>query len=70
MQFVAKRAGVTGWVRNRRDGAVEAVVQGDEEAVDTVIEWAKRGPDMAQVTNVFVSDTTGDFSDFSIRDTA
>ena len=44
--------GVSGWVRNRRDGTVEAVLQGAPAAVDSVIEWARRGPPAARVTDV------------------
>lgn len=44
--------GVAGWVRNRRDGSVEAVLQGDPEAVGAVIRWARRGPPMARVAAI------------------
>ena len=40
--------GVTGWVRNRSDGTVEAQVQGDAAAVDRFVEWCKRGPPLAR----------------------
>lgn len=48
----ARRLGVTGWVRNRRDGSVEAVVQGDAAALDALIAWAGQGPPAARVTDV------------------
>jgi acylphosphatase len=46
-----------GWVRNRLDGSVEAVVHGDPEAVERIIEWSRRGPPAAQVRDVVVTET-------------
>ena len=67
----ALRRGVTGWTRNRRDGTVEAVVQGEEGGVDRVIAWARRGPPGAQVTDVDVIDEAiGDYAGFETRPTA
>jgi acylphosphatase len=48
----AAAEGLTGWVRNRRDGTVEAHLQGDADAVERVATWARRGPPAAQVTAV------------------
>ena len=70
MQREARRHGVAGWVRNRSDGSVEAVVQGEEEAVAAVIAWAQHGPRSARVTDVQVSEASGDFSGFETRPTA
>lgn len=64
MRVEADRLGVTGWVRNRRDGSVEAVVQGSAAAVDAIVEWARRGPDLAQVTGVEISEAEGSFASF------
>jgi acylphosphatase len=44
--------GVSGWVRNRRDGSVEAVLQGEAAAVEAVLAWARRGPPAARVLEV------------------
>ncbi|GCD20913.1 acylphosphatase [Cellulomonas algicola] len=52
----AARLGVAGWVRNRSDGAVEAVVEGDAEAVHEFVGWARQGPRGASVTSVDVTD--------------
>lgn len=65
----AERLGITGWVRNRRDGTVEAVVDGAPDAVETVIAWARRGPRGAHVTDVHVEDTPGGFERFEMRPT-
>jgi acylphosphatase len=54
MQAEARRLGVSGWVRNRVDGAVEAEVEGEREAVDALVAWAQRGPSGARVTGVDV----------------
>jgi acylphosphatase len=66
----ARRLGVTGWVRNRRDGTVEAVVDGSPDAVAQIVRWARRGPPAASVTQVDVSDTDGTFAGFEWRPTA
>ena len=48
----AKSRGVSGWVRNATDGSVQALLEGEEERVERVIEWARRGPPRARVDNV------------------
>ena len=48
----ALACGLTGWVRNRRDGTVEAVLQGDVRSVERVIAWARRGPPAARVDRI------------------
>ena len=67
LRETAKGLGVTGWVRNRSDGSVEAVIQGEPDAIDALIEWARRGPPQARVANVAVSDATGDYGFFEKR---
>ncbi len=47
---------LSGWVRNRLDGSVEAAVRGDAAAVQTLIDWAWRGPPGARVSDVRVAD--------------
>lgn len=64
MRIEAERLDVTGWVRNRRDGAVEAMVQGSEEAVAALIAWARRGPPAAVVAEVAVSEGSGSHAAF------
>lgn len=57
----ARRHGVRGWVRNRRDGSVEAVLQGEAAAVETVLGWARRGPAAARVADVAAFPASGEF---------
>jgi len=52
----AEEAGVAGWISNRPDGAVEAVFEGEAEAVDRLVEFCRRGPSRAEVASVDVSD--------------
>ena len=69
MRLEAERLGVRGWVRNRRDGTVEALVQGPASAVEAMLGWARRGPEDARVTAVDVSPAEGDFAAFEKRPT-
>jgi acylphosphatase len=62
MQREAARLGLTGWVRNRRDGSVEALLQGNDEAVATLTAWARRGPAGAQVAELRVASAQADAS--------
>ncbi len=66
---VAEELGVKGWVRNLPDGRVEAVFEGEEEAVKKIIEWCHRGPPAARVdkVEVFYEEYKGEFDDFEIR---
>ncbi len=61
-RIVADGLGVAGWVRNRRDGAVEAEVEGDEASVQAMLDWLSVGPPGAFVrsTEVFEADPTGE----------
>jgi len=69
MERQARALGVTGWVRNRHDGTVEATVQGTPEALDALIAWARQGPPSALVIDLQVSDGAGDYTAFSARPT-
>ena len=65
----AERLGVTGWVRNCRDGTVEAVVDGVPSAVDAILAWAHHGPPSARVAGVTIAETSGSFTEFNWRPT-
>lgn len=56
MRLIAREAGVTGWVRNRYDGSVEAEVEGSDAQVDAVLAWMAEGPPGARVTAASVTD--------------
>ena len=51
---VANQLGLTGWVRNRPDGSVEAVFEGAPAAVDAAVAWAHDGPERAHVDTIEV----------------
>ena len=66
----ARRLSVRGWVRNRRDGSVEAVAAGPQDAVDRLVAWARVGPRHAAVSavDVFAGDDAS-FAAFEQRPT-
>ena len=68
-QDEARRHGIAGWVRNLPDGRVEAVFEGEKEKVDALIEFCRRGPLGAGVTNVEVAweNYEGIYKSFIIR---
>lgn len=66
---VANELGVTGWVRNRRDGSVEAMVAGAPDAVEKIIAWARRGPGHAMVTAVEINESSGSYERFDMLPT-
>lgn len=70
MSRQAQMRGVTGWVRNCSDGTVEAMVQGDPDAVGQIVEWARAGPEMARVERVEISAGSGDYASFERRASA
>ncbi|MFP4159170.1 MAG: acylphosphatase [Desulfobacterales bacterium] len=67
--LAADRYGVKGWVRNVPDGTVEAYFEGDAENVDAMLDWCRKGPPAASVSDVRVEqqEYTGKYSDFSVR---
>jgi acylphosphatase len=71
LRFEAERRALTGWVRNRIDGSVEALIQGAPEALEALIAWARRGPPAAQVVDVRIElpDDTVRYSGFERRPT-
>lgn len=66
MRQRAEELGITGWVRNRADGSVEAVVQGVAESVREITAWARKGPPQARVVRVEIDSvaTTESFTSF------
>lgn len=65
----AEELNVSGWVRNRLDGSVEAMIHGDESAVTLLIEWAQRGPSQAKVEQIDISNSDEVFTRFEKRHT-
>jgi acylphosphatase len=66
MREEAQRLQVNGWVRNRPDRTVEALVQGAAADVDAIVRWAHQGPNMAQVSQVIVKPADGTYTGFEI----
>ena len=66
---LAEKLGIKGWVRNTPDGRVEAVFEGDKKKIQAMLDFCRRGPPGAQVTDVEVKweNPRGEFSSFGIR---
>ncbi|MDA8218764.1 MAG: acylphosphatase [Dehalococcoidales bacterium] len=66
---VASAHGVKGWIHNRPDGSVEAVLEGDEADIASMIDWCRQGPAGALVESVEVDwePPTGEFATFAVR---
>ncbi len=64
----ARQMSAFGWVRNLPDGRVEAVFEGDEDNVQAMVAWCRRGPSYSRVEQVkiFEEPPTGEFTDFDI----
>ena len=56
---------VTGWVRNRQDGTLEAMLQGEAGAVAQLIDWARHGPPGAHVAHIEINEGQGSYKEFS-----
>ena len=67
-QRAARNRGVTGWVRNKMDGSVEAVFEGAEADVKATLAWCQEGPSHARVSHVDVTwqEYTGEFEIFEV----
>jgi acylphosphatase len=68
-RHLARQHGVAGWVRNLPDGRVEAVFEGEKDAVQRLVDWCHQGPPGARVDRVDVEwqEYTGAFTDFMVR---
>jgi acylphosphatase len=69
MQREALRGSVSGWMRNRRDGMMEAVLHDEAGAVNAVVLWAQRGPELARIERVPVETMDCPCTGFDIRAT-
>lgn len=67
-RWAAQRHEVFGWVRNRPDGSVEAVIEGEKARVEKMLGWCRQGPALARVDDVKLAwePYTGEFTQFSI----
>ncbi|HEV8646066.1 MAG TPA: acylphosphatase [Burkholderiales bacterium] len=72
MRQRADQLKITGWVQNRLDGSVEAIVQGEAFAIDAIVEWAHQGPPGARVDSLDVetADDEGNYDSFDKKSTA
>ena len=68
LKVVAKKNNIFGWVRNLKDGRVEAVLEGDSNDIDELISWACRGPANSRVENVEISEEefVSEFTKFEV----
>lgn len=64
MRAAALKIGCAGWVRNRADGSVEALVQGTPERVAALLAWARRGPPAARVERIDDAEPDGPAADY------
>jgi acylphosphatase len=66
---IAEELGIFGWVKNSNNSKVEAVLEGEKEIIQKLIEWAKKGPVLARVNSIEIEwqDYKGEFKNFEIR---
>lgn len=70
MMAQARWIGVAGWVRNRRNGSVEAMIAGNPAQIEELLGWSRVGPAGAVVEDVMVETASGEFTEFELRPTA
>ena len=65
----AEKLKVTGWVKNLRDGRVEAIFEGEKDKVEKMVDWARKGPFWAKVDSLELvyDDYVGECQEFEIR---
>ena len=68
LKVVAKKNNIFGWVKNLKDGRVEAVLEGDDQDIIKLIEWSHAGPANARVDDVEIKNENylGEFSKFDV----
>lgn len=68
LKVMAKKNDIFGWVKNLKDSRVEAILEGEQEKVSRLIQWAHAGPANARVENVEIinEEFTGEFSKFDV----
>lgn len=71
-QVTAQGLGLSGWVRNRRDGSVEILAEGEKDQLEALIGWCHQGPAMSNVEDVKVDwqKPTGEFQGFRVEYTS
>jgi acylphosphatase len=70
MMAQARLLGVNGWVRNRRDGSVEAMISGDAAQIEEMLAWSSIGPAGSAVDKLMVEPAIEEFVEFVLRPTA
>jgi acylphosphatase len=66
MRREAQHLSVSGWVRNLADGGLEAVIQGEPASIDSMLRWAQRGPELANVSRVDIAPHDGHYTRFEV----